>query len=719
MSKIDTIYSKEEIEQIATRDFVITSLGRFVTDGNNNFDPTFDNKAVGGYDNFNGTRHIDVEVLSSVVVNRYSNDGNRKIGLIRGIMDDGSFIVSILGNGVISRQTEKSIGTLLGTWCSYPYTVTASTPHIVIFVNDASEFRWINSDSKDGDVKWMYGNFYNGRNGHTISGHITEDNAINWVPNWQTPEDQHSSLGCVLHLFGYKAGQKIDASDSYWWGDIQLTDSKDTTLTIGNAFTQYQYTPVKNDFINNGYKNIGGSLYDINSERILRSDAIRVGQRYVYDEWPPLEIMVPPVQQTTGTYAQHYIPWNLILTRNESEAINYLTTGIIPSDAFIYPYDVDNIPVNDSGVDPGDETSTPITDTENEDGSPVDDCQDMETETPDYTPQSLTNNNLYWLSALGLQQFINWFWTDATDIASVGDLWDKIKGLYENLAESILQIRYMPIEISWVGGTSADTKIIVGMIEKQHAVATINKSVAPIRRIGHIDVKEIYNGSWVNFTPYSSMSLYLPFHGMVEIDNDFVMGHKIYVEVIYDILAGTIQYFLHRDSYSGSLIYSCVAKMAVDIPITLQTKTQRDSAVYSNVANMTAGLIGAGASAVAGSPVGMTMGLANLASYQPSSAGMRVIGNIGESGAFYAPKQCALYIKRPAYNRPSNYKSHVGYPANTTRKLQSCSGFTTCYNPRITFAGNTHTENGDTVTIKPTKSEVEKIYDYLEKGVII
>ena len=276
----------------------------------------------------------------------------------------------------------------------------------------------------------------------------------------------------------------------------------------------------------------------------------------------------------------------------------------------------------------------------------------------------------------------------------------------------------MPVDKSWIGGTSADTKIIVGMIEKEHAVETINKTVSDIRQLGEFNIEPIFNGSWCNFTPYSSMSLYLPFHGMVQLDNDLLMGHKICVEAIYDVMSGTIQYFVHRDTYSGSLVYSTVAKMSVEIPITLQAKTERDSAIFQNVSNLTAGLIGAGASAVAGSPVGMTMGLANLASYQPASAGMHVIGSVGESGAFYAPKKCAIYIKRPAYNRPSSYKSHVGYPANTTKTLRQCSGFTTCYNPRITFAGNKHTEGNDTVYMKPTKNEVDMIYEYLEKGVI-
>ena len=349
----------------------------------------------------------------------------------------------------------------------------------------------------------------------------------------------------------------------------------------------------------------------------------------------------------------------------------------------------------------------------------VADTDPMPTATPEYSPLRLTNNNLYWLSAADLRQFINWFWTDATDIASLGDLWDKIQGLYENLSQSIINIRYMPIMSSWLGTLGTDTKIIVGMIEKEHAVNIIPKSSTPIRDIGSYTIKPKFKDSFCNYSPYSSISIYLPFHGMVELDNDLIMGHKIYIRCAYDILSGTIQYFIHRDSKEGSLIYSTVAKMAVDIPITLQTKTDRDSAIFQNVGSVVGGLVGAGASLAGGSPIGLTMGLANMSGFQPSSAPLRVTGNISESGAFYAPTKCAIYIKRPAYNRPDLYKSRVGVPCNESYKLSECSGFTTCYKPRINFSGVEYTENNTTVTIKPTHSEIEMIYDYLEKGVII
>lgn len=718
--KVDTSYTPEEILEYSTRDFVISAQiypDYMAGTGGWVYDSLRDNKLevelINDYGSWGSI--ANVRGWTSVLNSRYPNDGNRKIGIIRGVLDDGSFCVDIIGNGIIDRQHKKFIATELFVDNCYQFKhLNVSREYFVDL--DGQSVVWGDTPGtivyKQDRLSAQFYDYYDNR----IP--ITMIDSSMFIPEWQTPYS--SEIGdqeIFLHVFGKLNNQEIGAYTT----PIQLTPNPNTSLRVGDLYNQYEFFSTKSDYLYNGYKNIGGDFYSFLAERAtMRYDpwaytALRFTNQDTFPDFYP-----KPTYSEMGTYCAHWIPFNLILTRNESEAIEYINNGTLPSDAFIYPYDVDNIPINTDGIDPGNEpTDVPLNDVPNEDGTPNDNCNPMPTEEPSYNAQSLTNNNLYWLSANDLKQFINWFWTDATDIASVGDLWDKITGLYENLGEALLQIRYMPVDASWIGGTTGDTKIIVGMIEKTHAVQTINKSVPSIRRIGHIKVPMLYNGSWVNYTPYSSMSLYLPFHGMVSIDNDFVMGHEIYVECVYDVLSGTVQYFLHRDSYDGSLIYSTIARMCEDIPISLQTKSQRDSAVLQNVSNLTAGLIGAGASMAMGNPVGMTMGLSNLASYQPASAGMKVMGNVGEGGAFYAPRKCALYIKRPAYNRPSNYKSRVGYPANKTLKLSSCSGFTTCYQPRITFTGNEYDNEGVHGVMKPLQSEVEEIYELLEKGVIL
>lgn len=711
MAKIDVTYTPEEIREYATRDLVISAQAspRFGSGGTSKTD-NYCNFVVGRLD---GDLYCKTKMKMSNVLNRYLNDGNKKIGLIRGILDDGSFCISILGTGKI-KMGYRGTSTEISVACTFPLTQLDNTTYVI----DSSDNHFVWGRTFETHVaREDRGTALINFSTNTQTGSITEPTAINYAPQWQILANVSENYHTEPLLMRY--GKINSSSITSYNANLQLTTSKDTTLIIGDLYAQSQFTTVQSLYCKNGFRNIGGAIYAICSDNATLHDALN-GFAIISDT--PTDYHLDLAEVTTGTYAAHYIPFNLILTRNEQDALRYLDTGELPSDAFIYPFDVDNIPTNTSGEDPdsGGGGGTPGSDVSpDEDGTPSDDTDPMPTDTPSYSPLRLTNNNLYWLSAADLRQFINWFWTDATDVESWSDLLDKIMGLYENLSQAIINIRYMPLMSEWIGHLGTDTKIIVGMLEKQHAVNTIPKASTPIRDIGSYTIKPKFRDSFCNYSPYSSISIYLPFHGMVELDNDLIMGHKIYIRCAYDILSGTIQYFIHRDSKEGSLIYSTVAKMAVDIPITLQTKTDRDSAIFQNVGSVVGGLVGAGASLAGGSPIGLTMGLANMSGFQPSSAPLRVTGNVSESGAFYAPTKCAIYIKRPAYNRPDLYKSRVGVPCNESYKLSDCSGFTTCYKPRINFSGVEYTENNTTVTIKPTHSEIEMIYDYLEKGVII
>ena len=709
MAKIDVIYTPEEIREFATRDMVISAQKYpfLDTPSNNDNFAELDGSVMAGHN------YATVTINMSNDLNRYANDGNRKIGLINGILDDGSFCISILGDGHI-QLGYQFVNTRYSIDCTFDV-IQAVDKYIIDTSNNT--YVWATTFNRKVANQNRASCMVNNMSGDTGMG---QADAIMYQPQWQPSSAVQTFLKDTmienfLKTYGKIGGNAI----TYWHDNIQLTRSKDSSLRIGDLYAQYRFSNTNSLWCNNGYKNIGGALYAIGSDYSTLCNSLN-GLAIEHD--PLDDFRMDLAEVTTGTYACHYIPFNLILTRNEQEALNYLDTGVLPSDAFIYPFDVDTIPTNTSGEDPdgGGGGGSPTSDVSpDEDGTPSDDADPMPSDTPEYSPLRLTNNNLYWLSASDLRQFINWFWTDATDVASWSDLLDKIMGLYENLSQAIINIRYMPIMSQWLGTLGTDTKIIVGMLEKQHAVNTIPKSSIPIRDIGSYYIKPKFKDSFCNYSPYSTISIYLPFHGMTELDNDLIMGHKIYIRCAYDILSGTIQYFIHRDSKEGSLIYSTVAKMAVDIPITLQTKTDRDSAIFQNVGSVVGGLVGAGASVAGGSPIGLTMGLANMSGFQPSSAPLRVTGNVSESGAFYAPTKCAIYIKRPAYNRPELYKSRVGVPCNFDYKLSECSGFTTCYKPRINFSGVEYTENNTTVTIKPTHSEIEMIYDYLEKGVII
>ena len=166
-----------------------------------------------------------------------------------------------------------------------------------------------------------------------------------------------------------------------------------------------------------------------------------------------------------------------------------------------------------------------------------------------------------------------------------------------------------------------------------------------------------------------------------------------------------------------------MAKISVDVPITLQTAYDRDRAMNQNI---TESIVNGGSlltSIVGGNPIGMTLAAGNLASAPSASAPMLVKGYGSEQGILFTPSKCAIYLRRPTtVKKGSAFKSTVGNLWCRTARLSNLSGFTQCQNPHITFRGNTYvTEEGETTDKKllPLAEEIEEIYDYLMKGVIL
>lgn len=506
-------------------------------------------------------------------------------------------------------------------------------------------------------------------------------------------------------VFKYQ-NQPINA---YHGKDFTITRDKTNTLSYGENAIEWGDTSSWSCYGANASQNplelLSGNIY---------SYALTAGTDFYgacYDEvnandFYQLNYFVGSIMPTWNGIC---IPYNLILFNSEADAINYLNNGSTDN-GYLFPLDWDRLPgyqvPDDDGTDGEDDNTTDDNTRDVTPNPPV---------IPSFTPSMLTNNNYYWLTAPELEGFMTWYWQDVGDISDIDDLLAKIEGLYNNLSQAILNIRYMPVEIAWLGGLGTDSNIKIAQIEKAGQYNTISKTAKPIvRDVGHIHIPNKYN-SFVDLSPYSQLSVYLPFHGFIDLDINIFSGHDIYVKTIYDFMSGTIQYLIYYDNQF--LVTTLVCKMAVDIPISLQTKNERDSAVFQNVSNVVGGLMGAGLSIGTGNPMGLLVG-ANALNSGVASAPLNVKGNVGETGAFYAPPQCAIILRRPTISKPSQdiWKSKVGQICGKTYTLGNLDGFTTVYNPQISFKGN---KNADGVTMKPLESEIREIYEALEKGVIL
>ncbi len=90
------------------------------------------------------------------------------------------------------------------------------------------------------------------------------------------------------------------------------------------------------------------------------------------------------------------------------------------------------------------------------------------------------------------------------------------------------------------------------------------------RNLGSVDIEE----HWHNADDYNNTTVrvYVPLVGLVDVETSQVMGHKLYLEYRYEVIDGKALAVLYTDSYSpDSIIWQGSANFAIDEPITSNT----------------------------------------------------------------------------------------------------------------------------------------------------
>ena len=456
------------------------------------------------------------------------------------------------------------------------------------------------------------------------------------------------------------------------WG-IQLTTNPDSTaiargiddIVPGNNSTYFHY-----DSEIGMYPKAINAIFSALQKAVAFGNTNPPKDIYEYrpDGWIPLN----------DTVGEFYISFsNLIITESLSDAQKYISDGTIPKN---YIYDDPN---NIIGGDPGDDD--PNNSSDGSEGS--DHRDDIEINTPPDTAISLSNINIYLLTKEQLMAFIsdmwNFSWTELTT--------NMMTGIYNNLIDNVQSIRVMPFAPSELGTVEAVDSIICGWWSHTATVQKLGTSTngMNIRNAGNWEFNEVFGG-WADYAPYTSIELYLPYYGTINLDTNLFMGHMLKVKYVLDVLAGLITYFLSCDD---TCVITVSAKCSADVPVSLSSGIDTASDVLKN---------GARFMSEAGNlrPVGMVTGSTSVATE-------KCLNSCSESGMFFMPNKCHVRITRPAYTRASNYDSRYGYPCYGSYKLSKLKGFTVIENYKSHY----------TKGIK--KEEEDMIKNMMESGVYL
>ena len=220
---------------------------------------------------------------------------------------------------------------------------------------------------------------------------------------------------------------------------------------------------------------------------------------------------------------------------------------------------------------------------------------------------------------------------------------------------------------------------------------------------GTINVGEMFE-SYLDYEA-TSISLYLPFIGEVDIPISEVMGGTISVEYTIDFCTGACTANvlcsknislegIYTDTQYAQHAYQ--GNCACQIPLT--------SASYGS---MVGSMINACASGLSGNVAGAVMGFTTDALNGALTPTIKTKGTISANSGFCAVLYPYITITRPITAEPENYQEVIGYPSFMDATLATCQGLCVCDD--INLSGLTGA----------TDSEISRIKQMCKEGIYI
>ena len=218
-----------------------------------------------------------------------------------------------------------------------------------------------------------------------------------------------------------------------------------------------------------------------------------------------------------------------------------------------------------------------------------------------------------------------------------------------------------------------------------------------------------YWASALDYNPYTTIQLFLPYIGFVDLSPDDVMGKTLHVVYRCEIITGQVLALVFVSSTTGeTLLYSHSGNFAMSVPITGANFGELYRTAIQGTLSLASGIAGAVAT---GGASGVIQGVNALGSATSGAvSGSKVqyerSGSVSMTAAYMGKQSCYVVITRPRQSLAADYNKFVGYPSNITVNLSSMSGFT--------VVENIHLEG-----VLATDEEKDEIVQLLQEGVII
>ena len=288
------------------------------------------------------------------------------------------------------------------------------------------------------------------------------------------------------------------------------------------------------------------------------------------------------------------------------------------------------------GEPPTDDEPTEPTDPPTSD-DPID-GGDVTTKNGLTTTYALTSANADSLGSFIWSNSNNWF--------------DSLLKVQSDALSNIVSCKLLPFSLSGTGKT-----IKIGNINTQVTALEVDNQV--IRKSGGSLKLNRYFNNFLDYAPYTKISLYLPFIGFSQIENEY-MYDGVSIEYLFDIITGEMLVLLKSN---GKTFRSINGSFGIDIPFSSTNKSQIEGSFLSKIAK----------DVIDVNPIGLLDTYTDIATSRFKTSNSSSPSSVC---AYSAPLQCFVTVDRPILNKPSSYNHDVGQKCVGSYYLRNLKGYT-------------------------------------------
>lgn len=305
--------------------------------------------------------------------------------------------------------------------------------------------------------------------------------------------------------------------------------------------------------------------------------------------------------------------------------------------------------------------------------------------------------------------FIKWFAVTGQNLLSLIDSFDSetVPAGFVPL-DHIVGVYQAPFNIPDFSNCGSLTNIFVGKYDTNvQGMPLLNQGSYSTTGIIASKYIEPTHNNFLDYEPYTSLSLYLPFCGSCNLDANLFVGKTVNVNYYFDIFSGDVIANVYAN---GTLYKTLSGNFTISQPITSQNVGLQKDTVIKGAVGVATNMLGTAGFAMSGNISGALSGavgatISSISTYTHLN-GISPVATKGGGGRsiFYTCKNIILY-KSTAIENHGAYEKYRGKVCNYDSKLSECHGYTVVDNPHI--------------EIKCTNTEKDEITKLLEQGVIL